>query len=144
MSQFQLHPLLARDGVLVGRLSLCRLLLHNERRYPWLVLVPERPGLRELDELDEADAAALWQDLRRVSQVVRTLFQPDKLNVAALGNVAPQLHVHVIVRYQEDDAWPRPVWGVHPALPYEVTALEERLICLRTALGWGETECQGK
>jgi diadenosine tetraphosphate (Ap4A) HIT family hydrolase len=136
---FSLHPTLAHDTVEVIRLPLCRVLLMKDRRFPWLILVPE-PGLlegkpaREIHELPAADRAALIEEIARVSEVMTRLFQPDKINVGALGNIVPQLHVHVVARFAADAAWPGPVWGSGPAEPYENAALEELRARLESAL----------
>ncbi|HEX4498818.1 MAG TPA: HIT family protein [Thermoanaerobaculia bacterium] len=125
-----LHPTLARDTVEVARLPLCRLLLMNDRRFPWLILVPEREDAREIHELPPADRAALVEEIARVGEAMERLFQPDKLNVGALGNIVPQLHVHVVARFAADPAWPGPVWGFGAAVPYEASelaAIRERL-----------------
>ena len=135
MTQTTLHPILARDGIAVGSLSACRVLLMNDCRHPWLILVPDRPGLRDLDELGDDDAPLVHADINRAARALRTLFKPDKLNIAALGNVVPQLHVHVIARFESDDAWPKPVWGLHPPMPYSDSAREALLVRLREALG---------
>lgn len=122
---FTLHPTLARDTVLVSQLPLCRVLLMKDRRFPWLILVPERDSVREIHELSQADRAALVEEIAEASEVLQRLFQPDKLNVGALGNVVPQLHVHVVARFAADPAWPGPVWGPGPAEPYAEAELEE-------------------
>ena len=125
-----LHPTLARDTVEVARLPLCRVLLMKDRRFPWLILVPERESVREIHELSAADRAELIEEIARVSEVLKRLFQPDKLNVGALGNVVPHLHVHVVARFTTDPAWPGPVWGSGTAVPYaddQLEALRERL-----------------
>lgn len=122
---FALHPTLARDTVLVSQLPLCCVLLMKDRRFPWLILVPERDSVREIYELSEADRAELVEEIARVSEVLQQLFQPDKLNVGALGNVVPQLHVHVVARFATDPAWPGPVWGSGSAEPYAEAELEE-------------------
>src|SRR6185369_2129562 len=108
---FSLHPTLARDTVEVARLPLCRVLLMNDRRFPWLILVPEREDAREIVDLAPADRAVLIEKIAQASAALHSLFQPDKLNVGALGNVVPQLHVHVIARFATDPAWPGPVWS---------------------------------
>lgn len=136
---FNLHPTLARDTVEVTRLALCRVLLMKDRRFPWLILVPERgllewKAVREIHELPAADRAVLIEEIARVSAVVAGLFQPDKVNVGALGNVVPQLHVHVVARFAADAAWPGPVWGSGPAEPYADGALEELRVRLESAL----------
>lgn len=122
---FTLHPTLARDTVLVSRLPLCRILLMKDRRFPWLILVPERDSVREIYELSQGDRADLVEEIARTSEVLQRLFQPDKLNVGALGNVVPQLHVHVVARFAADPAWPGPVWGSGSAEPYADGELEE-------------------
>ncbi|HEX5718291.1 MAG TPA: HIT family protein [Thermoanaerobaculia bacterium] len=131
---FALHPTLARDTVEVAHLPLCRVLLMKDRRFPWLILVPEREGVREIHELPAVDRAELIEEIARAGEVLERLFQPDKLNVGALGNVVPQLHVHVVARFATDPAWPGPVWGSGPAVPYEDGQLEE----LRGRLSQGD------
>lgn len=135
MSDFELHPQLAADTLTVGRLPLCRLLLMNDANYPWLILVPERPGVREIYELDAGDQQALLQESSQLGRALMELFCGDKLNIAALGNVVPQLHVHHVVRHHRDPAWPAPVWGRVPARPYEPAEGEARLTQVRAALG---------
>jgi diadenosine tetraphosphate (Ap4A) HIT family hydrolase len=122
---FALHPTLARDTVEVAKLPLCRVLLMKDRRFPWLILVPERESLREIYELPATDRAELIEEVARAGEALARLFQPDKLNVGALGNVVPQLHVHVVARFATDPAWPGPVWGSGTALPYTERELEE-------------------
>jgi diadenosine tetraphosphate (Ap4A) HIT family hydrolase len=124
-TSFVLHRTLAGDTLEVTRLSLCRVLLMKDRRFPWLILVPERDSVREIHELSPVDRAELIEEIARASQVLTRLFQPDKVNVGALGNVVPQLHVHVVARFTGDPAWPGPVWGSGPAVPYEEGVLEE-------------------
>ena len=131
---FALHQQLAADTFEVGRLPLSRVLLMNDSRFPWLILVPERADLVDLVDLKPVDHAQLTDEIRRASLALRTTFSPDKLNVAALGNVVPQLHVHVIARFRNDAAWPRPVWGGPPAPPYEAAAAVKRINDLRAAL----------
>lgn len=106
-----LHPTLARDTVEVVRLPLSRVLLMRDRRFPWLILVPEREEIREIHELSPEDRSQLIEEIAQVGQAMERLFQPVKLNVGALGNIVPQLHVHVVARFNSDPAWPGPVWG---------------------------------
>lgn len=106
----------------------------NESRYPWLILVPRREGIREIHELDAADRRQLWVESDQVSHALMTLFQPDKLNIAALGNVVPQLHVHHIARFQHDAAWPAPVWGKFRPDAYSPADAAQRIQALRQAL----------
>jgi diadenosine tetraphosphate (Ap4A) HIT family hydrolase len=122
---FALHPTLVRDTVEAARLPLCRLLLMNDRRFPWLILVPEREAVREIHELPPADRSALIEEIAQAGQVLQRLFQPDKLNTGALGNIVPQLHVHVVARFSTDAAWPGPVWGSGVAVAYTAGDLEE-------------------
>jgi diadenosine tetraphosphate (Ap4A) HIT family hydrolase len=115
---FELHPQLAKDCVTLGRLDLSRLLLMNDANYPWFILVPERDGIREIHELADSDRRRLWDESALLARALVKGFGAHKLNIAALGNQVPQLHVHHIVRYTHDPAWPRPVWGVLPAKAY--------------------------
>ena len=131
---FTLHPQLAQDTHFVMDLPLCRILLMNEARYPWLILVPRRNGIREIHELLPAERLQLWEESDQVSRALTTLFQPDKLNIAALGNIVPQLHIHHIARFQTDAAWPAPVWGKFAPEPYTADAATSRCATLRSAL----------
>jgi diadenosine tetraphosphate (Ap4A) HIT family hydrolase len=131
---FALDPRLEADTHHVGDLPLARVLLFDDARFPWLVLVPRQTGLRDLIDLAHDDQHRLLDEIDRCAQVLHALDKPDKLNVAALGNVVAQLHVHVIARYTHDAAWPRPVWNVGTAQPYSPDALQTRLARLRAAL----------
>jgi diadenosine tetraphosphate (Ap4A) HIT family hydrolase len=122
---FNLHPQLQQDCIELGRFELCRLLLLNDSRYPWCVLVPQRDGIREIHELEADDQRLLLEESVRLGRFLEQEFRAHKLNVAALGNMVPQLHVHHIVRYSHDRAWPRPVWGLGEAIPYSPGGLEE-------------------
>lgn len=127
---FELHERLAADTLLVTDLALCRVLLMNDRRFPWLILVPRRPGLRDFDDVAGAEKADFHAEIDLASAVLREVAGAEKINVAALGNMVPQLHVHVIARFSGDAAWPSPVWGVGEAEPYgadEARSLVERL-----------------
>ncbi|MET0367122.1 MAG: HIT domain-containing protein [Methylobacterium sp.] len=115
-------PRLSADTVHLGDLALSRVLLMDDARFPWLILVPRREGVSEITDLDEADAQALWQEIRLATGVMRDLAKPDKINVAALGNVVAQLHVHVVGRFRSDPAWPGPVWGFGTRTPYPLHA----------------------
>lgn len=131
---FVIHPQLVQDCVVIGDLELSRLLLMNDRQYPWCILVPRVDSICEIHQLDEAQRQQLWRESDLLSRVLVQLFKPDKLNIAALGNVVPQLHVHHIVRYQHDAAWPAPVWGKLPPQPYSAQMLGEILDKLHTGL----------
>jgi diadenosine tetraphosphate (Ap4A) HIT family hydrolase len=115
---FTLDETLARDTYTLGRFPLCRVLMLNDARYPWLVLAPERADISEIIDLAAPDRALLMTEIAAASEAVRAAFAPDKLNVGALGNMVRQLHVHVIGRFVSDIAWPGPVWGHSPAVPY--------------------------
>ena len=132
---WSLHPQLAADTTHVASLSLCDVLLMNDANYPWLVLVPRVDGMRDVIDLDDEAQLALMREIAAASRALRTLFAPHKLNVAALGNMVAQLHVHVIARQTDDAAWPTPVWGRVPVRPYEAAALASRVQALRDALG---------
>ena len=121
---FALHPRLAADTISLGRLNLCRVLLMNDARWPWFILVPEREGVREIFELEEEDQKLLHRETMLLSRSVSDSFRADKMNIAALGNVVPQLHVHVIARYENDATWPAPVWGKGEPVPYDAAGLE--------------------
>lgn len=113
-----LHPRLAADCLRLGALPLCELLLMNDARYPWYILVPRREHVREIFELAEADQAQLLHESSRLSRAMAEALTPDKLNIAAIGNVVPQLHVHHVARFAGDAAWPAPVWGQGTPEPY--------------------------
>jgi len=132
---FELHPQLAADTVPVSDLDLCRVLLCTDSTYPWLILSPMRDGLRDFHDLEEADGVTAMQEIRQCSEALVALFGPDKMNVAALGNQVPQLHIHIIARFESDPAWPGPIWGKVPATPYDASALDALVDRLRSALG---------
>lgn len=132
---FELHPQLAADTHPVGDLALCRVLLMDDAGWPWLILVPRRPGVREVHELDPDDQARLIGESSLAARAMATLFAADKMNLAALGNVVPQLHVHVIARHHGDPAWPRPVWGARPRQPYDGPAARATAARVAAALG---------
>ena len=128
---FELHPRLEADCISIGSFPLCRLLLMNDSNYPWFILVPRRAGVREIFELSEDDQRQLLWESSSLSRVIADHFNADKINVAALGNMVPQLHVHHIVRYSSDPAWPAPVWGYAAAEPYSEQKLSELVATLR-------------
>lgn len=127
---FELDPRLAGDTWLVGDMALSRVLLMNDSQFPWVILVPRRADMREIIDLKDADRQLLWSESAQVSLALRKLFSPHKLNVAALGNVVAQLHLHHIARFTDDSAWPHPVWGRQPAKPYS----EQQAVSLIAAL----------
>lgn len=132
---FELHPRLAADTREVARLPLCQVLLMNDRRFPWLILVPRRPNIREIHQLAAADRATLVEEIAKVAQAMEKLHKADKMNVAALGNQVPQLHVHVIARFTADSAWPNPIWGRGTAEAYEPAQMTSAVAAAKGAIG---------
>jgi diadenosine tetraphosphate (Ap4A) HIT family hydrolase len=133
VTAFTLDPRLEADTLEIASLPLSVVRLMNDRRFPWVILVPARPGAIEIVDLAPADRAALIEEVAQVSAVMRELFRPAKLNVAALGNVVPQLHVHVVARFTTDAAWPNPVWG-SPREPYRFDEVQRTIGPLRYRL----------
>jgi diadenosine tetraphosphate (Ap4A) HIT family hydrolase len=115
---FLLHPQLQKDTHYVARLELSQLLVIDDSHYPWFVLVPERADITEWFELDPNDQHLLLKESIALSQALKSCFNPDKINVAAIGNMVPQLHLHHVVRYRDDAVWPAPVWGALPLKRY--------------------------
>jgi len=137
---FVLHPQLARDCHRLGRFELGLLLLMNDAQYPWCILVPQRANLREIYELDEAGQALLLRESVALGRALMQAFRGDKLNLAALGNMVPQLHLHHIVRHAGDPAWPAPVWGKLPPRPYTAAELKTRVDVLLPQMPEGFVE----
>ncbi len=133
-STWSLHPQIEADAVAVGDLALSRLLLANDANYPWTILVPRRAGLTEIIDLDAAAQAQLLGEIDSVSRALKAITACDKLNVAALGNVVAQLHVHVIARRHDDVAWPKPVWGAVAAAAYDPSGRAHLIGALRREL----------
>ncbi|WP_373186557.1 HIT domain-containing protein [Halopseudomonas sp.] len=131
---FNLHPQLANDCIDVGDFPLSKLLLMNDYQYPWCILVPRVEGITEVFQLEETDQQRLWAESALLSRLLSQEFAADKMNIAALGNVVSQLHVHHVVRYHADAAWPAPVWGRLPAKAHSAVQLRERLQRLREML----------
>lgn len=131
---FELHAQLVKDCIVLGELPLSTVLLCNDSHYPWLILVPRRKGVKEIFELDEQDQLQLLKESSAVSAKLYEYFSAHKLNVAALGNQVEQLHVHHVVRYQDDIAWPKPIWGVAPANPYDDEVLQNEVVALQNLL----------
>jgi len=131
---YELHPRLNEDCITIGRFELCQLLLMNDSNYPWFILVPRREGVREIFELSEADQRQLLWESSSLSRCIAEHFSADKINVAALGNMVPQLHIHHIVRYRSDPAWPAPVWGHAPAEPYSRQGLDAMIATVKVLM----------
>lgn len=129
-----LHPQLAHDTVPVGDMPLSRVLLSNDANYPWLIVVPRLPGLVELIDLEENDQIQLLAEISDAARALKEITECEKLNIAALGNVVAQLHVHIIGRGHDDAAWPKPVWGAAPPSAYEPAPRDNLIAMLRRAL----------
>jgi len=133
-SNWSLQPQLENDSALVGDLPLSRLLVMKDANYPWLLLVPRRAGVSDLIDLGEPEQAQLMAEIACASRALKAITSCDKLNVAALGNIVPQLHVHIIARRNGDAAWPKPVWGAAPAKACAPEALAQLIAALRRAI----------
>lgn len=136
-SGWVLHPQLAADTVLLGELPLSCVLVINDSHYPWLLLVPRVRDVSELIDLDEVELAQLTTEIARVARALKQVTACDKLNIAALGNAVPQLHVHLIARRRSDAAWPKPVWGHVPAAAHDPAELERFMAALRKSIWVG-------
>jgi len=115
---FQLHPRLQQDSIAIGAFSLSELRMINDSQYPWFILIPKKANISEVYQLSDSEQQLLQQESSILSKGLAQLFKADKMNIAAIGNIVPQLHIHHIVRYKDDIAWPAPVWGKFDAVPY--------------------------
>jgi diadenosine tetraphosphate (Ap4A) HIT family hydrolase len=129
-----LHPQLENDCLVLGRLELCQVLLMRDANYPWCILVPDRENVTEIHHLNEADQQQLMRESVLLSRALEKVFSPDKLNIAALGNIVPQCHIHHVVRYRTDPAWPAPVWGRVAVKEYSEEALAEVVAAVKQVL----------
>jgi diadenosine tetraphosphate (Ap4A) HIT family hydrolase len=136
-SAWSLDPQLAKDTIEIGDLPLVRTLLMNDANYPWLVLVPRLPGAVEILDLDDEQQALLMVETALIARVLRDVTVCDKLNIAAIGNIVPQLHVHVVARWRDDPAWPRPVWGAAPPRTYEPLERDRFIAAIRREVAFG-------
>jgi len=134
MTTFVLHPQLEKDSELVTELLLCSVRLINDANYPWLILVPQVADICDVIDLSDVQQQTLWQESALVSRALKHLFTPDKLNVAALGNMVPQLHLHHIVRFQSDVSWPKPIWGQVPLMAYSDEQLAKPIDLIKTEI----------
>lgn len=132
---YELHPQLKQDTIRIGEFELCEVLLMNDMRYPWLILVPKRENKAEIYQLTEQEQQRLLIESSFVSKAMSGLFSAAKMNIAALGNMVEQLHIHHIARYKTDATWPKPVWGIGQAEPYSEMAKSAILSQLTQALG---------
>ncbi|CCE11884.1 conserved hypothetical protein [Bradyrhizobium sp. STM 3843] len=136
-SAWSLHPQLAKDTIDIGDLPLSRVLVIKDANYPWMLLVPRREGAVEIIDLDEVAQAQLMTEIARASRALKDITKCDKLNVAALGNMVPQLHIHLIARRTSDVAWPRPVWGVAPPVPHDAEEVQHFISAIRRKIWLG-------
>ena len=131
---FQLDDRLGRDTFVIGDLPLCRVLLMNDARWQWLILVPRREGLVELIDLEPADQTQLMEEARRAVRFLKSHVKADKINVGALGNIVRQLHLHIVARVVGDPAWPGPIWGHGAATPYDNDGAQALIAAAREGL----------
>ncbi len=132
---FQLHTQLQQDCISVGRFELCHLLMMNDSQYPWFILVPEIANVSELYQLNQAQRSLLMEESCYLAENLADLFHADKMNIANIGNMVSQLHIHHIVRYRTDIAWPAPVWGKFTAVPYTESQIKERISQVKMRMG---------
>ncbi len=134
MTEFTLHRQLEADTAFITDLPLSRALLINDSHYPWIVLVPRRANATEIYKLNHSDQTQLLSESAQICRVMEALFSPDKMNVAAIGNMVPQLHLHHVARFTSDIAWPAPVWGFAPSAAYDAKILESTVKRIREGL----------
>ncbi|GAC13556.1 HIT domain-containing protein [Aliiglaciecola lipolytica] len=134
-ADFQLDPQLAKDCFEVCDLPLSKILLMNDSQYPWFIQVPRVNQVSEIIDLNEAQQNQLWYESRILSESIKQQFKPFKMNLAALGNMVSQLHIHHIARFQNDVAWPKPIWGVSTATPYAIEESSKLINAMSTMLG---------
>ncbi len=131
---FTLHPQLVADGIELARWPLSLVLLMDEARFPWLILVPQRPALRDLHDVAPEERGALMEEIAQAGRLMQSVFNADKINTAALGNQVPQLHIHVIARFTGDAAWPNPIWSVGERRRMSETERKQRIALLQAGL----------
>lgn len=131
---FKLDPRLESDSSFIDDLDLCHIRLSNNAAFPWILLVPKRKNVVEIVDLSEQDQLLLLQEINKTSKMMQSLFRPSKLNIANLGNIVPQLHIHMIARYTHDKAWPGPVWNSGITDSYQISEQEQRIKAIKDAL----------
>jgi diadenosine tetraphosphate (Ap4A) HIT family hydrolase len=134
MLEFVLHPQLKKDTFLLGSLDLSEILLMNDSRYPWIILVPRIENAVDMTDLSETERAVFVEEINFVADALKTQYQPDRINIAMLGNVVPQLHCHIIARFETDFAWSKPVWGIGDAVRYTTEEHEKTVSLFRDIL----------
>lgn len=136
-TEFILHPQLEKDTLFIGALNLSNILLMNDNRYPWIILVPRINGVCDITDLSIQQRAEFTEEINHVADLMKQAYQPDRLNIAMLGNIVPQLHCHIIARYKEDFAWAKPVWGIGDAIVYPKEQQEKIIPLMQTLLSSG-------
>ncbi|WP_262964565.1 HIT domain-containing protein [Methylobacter psychrophilus] len=131
---FELHPRLKQDCIAIGRFELCQLLMMNDSQYPWFILVPEKIGIKEVYQLSKLERNMLIEESSMLAENLALLYNADKMNIAAIGNLVPQLHIHHVVRYQTDIAWPAPIWGKFAAVPYSRQQITDNMALVKKQL----------
>jgi diadenosine tetraphosphate (Ap4A) HIT family hydrolase len=134
MNNFTLHPQLENDTIFITSLELSEVLLMNDSRYPWFILVPRIENAVDITDLSAENRIVFNEEIQRVSLAIKNHFQPDRLNIAMLGNIVPQLHCHIIARFETDSAWAKPVWGIGETVPYSKENKEKMIKLLRILL----------
>ena len=131
---FQLHPRLKQDCIAIGRFDLCQLLMMNDSQYPWFILVPEKADIKEIYQLSKPERQLLTEESSYLAENLATLYNADKMNIAAIGNLVPQLHIHHVVRFLTDKAWPAPIWGKFAAVPYAPQQITDNIARVKEQL----------
>jgi diadenosine tetraphosphate (Ap4A) HIT family hydrolase len=131
---FRLHPQLEQDCITLGRFELCRLLMMNDSLYPWFILVPEKPDVTEIYQLNRDDQIQLIDESSFLAKNLSELFLADKMNIGAIGNLVPQLHIHHIVRYKTDKVWPSAIWGKSEKIPYTEKQITNQKILVKNQI----------
>ncbi|MEY3289690.1 MAG: hypothetical protein RLZZ419_1932 [Pseudomonadota bacterium] len=131
---FQLDTRLKQDCIFIGRFDLCQLLMMNDSQYPWFILVPEKADIKEIYQLSTSERNTLIEESSTLAENLAILYNADKINIAAIGNLVPQLHIHHVVRYQTDIAWPAPIWGKFAAIPYSEQQIIDNIALVKEQL----------
>ena len=134
MPDFSLHPQLEKDTILIGSLEISSVFLMNDSRYPWIILVPRIAGVTDITDLDEIERIKFNEEINRIATAMKRHYQPERINIAMLGNVVPQLHCHIIARFKDDFAWAKPVWGIGEAKPYSEQEQNTLVLSLKRVL----------
>jgi diadenosine tetraphosphate (Ap4A) HIT family hydrolase len=132
--EFDLHPTLKNDTIFIGSLEIADVLLMNDNRYPWIILVPRIADVSDITQLDNEIRDKFNEEINHVAKAMKHHFKPDRMNIAMLGNIVPQLHCHIIARFETDFAWAKPVWGIGDAVSYTGEQQEKTISLLQSNL----------